>query len=551
MHPLEKEFSFSYAEEHIITPPDRITIIASPLKKIDVQLNQEEQQSNNSSIKPSKRRFIRSTFLYRWIKKQCTNADNRYAFQMAVAFIISTLFVVIDPISDVFPNTFWVGVSVVTVLDNTVGGFLSLSIQRLMGTLIGGVASIISMTITRAAFHPKWGWEAIVLLCFLLFLQVFFIAKLKTKPNMAYTGGIGLLTTIIVTLSGYSDLIHNRISFCAELGAWRTLNLMIGIVVAMIVSFFVFPLKASKIMRKNIGKAIEDAADLYEKATESYISCNNHQDTSSNRLSQKSPYTTSTAAPADTTPNITEQQMLENFEDNDNKVFDQKTLKGISTGAYKILTQLQTESNRLKNVSTEYAIQTIFHFFGGGKQRCQKDLRRAKRYNQAIDAMKHIVWPLTSFRLLLPLVTNQTRIEEVEITSENQTQYIQNQQLRYISPEILACFADSISVMRQLAVILKERNKPLSSFLDEWAFMDRMVTAGSHFIQRELRQLIKYTDDYDNIRLLSYYGFLVRCSVIWEGLRTILDKLSPLNGTLSRASSLGTLPNREPFHVTE
>jgi hypothetical protein len=82
------------------------------------------------------------------------------------------------------------GVSVVTVLDNTVGGFLSLSLQRLMGTLIGGVGSIVSMTITRAAFHPRWEWEAIVLLCFLLFLQVFFITKLKTKPNMAYTGGI-------------------------------------------------------------------------------------------------------------------------------------------------------------------------------------------------------------------------------------------------------------------------------------------------------------------------------------------------------------------------
>jgi hypothetical protein len=95
-------------EEHINTPPDRITIIESPLKKIDIQLNQEEQ-STSSSIRPEKRQFIKSTFIYRWIKKQCTDSDNRYAFQMAVAFIISTLFVVIDPISDVFPNTFWVG----------------------------------------------------------------------------------------------------------------------------------------------------------------------------------------------------------------------------------------------------------------------------------------------------------------------------------------------------------------------------------------------------------------------------------------------------------
>lgn len=78
----------------------------------------------------------------------------------------------------------------VTVLDNTVGGFLNLSVQRLIGTLIGGASSIIIMTITRAIFHPRWEWDATVLLCFLMFIQVFFISKIKVKPNFAYAGSI-------------------------------------------------------------------------------------------------------------------------------------------------------------------------------------------------------------------------------------------------------------------------------------------------------------------------------------------------------------------------
>lgn len=82
------------------------------------------------------------------------------------------------------------GVSVVTVLDNTVGGFLNLSVQRLMGTLIGGAASIIVMTLTRACFHPNWDWPAAVVLCVLMFIQVFFIAKLKVIPKYAYAGSI-------------------------------------------------------------------------------------------------------------------------------------------------------------------------------------------------------------------------------------------------------------------------------------------------------------------------------------------------------------------------
>lgn len=81
------------------------------------------------------------------------------------------------------------GVSVVTVLDNTVGGFLALSIQRMMGTIIGGGLSIVVMTVTRAIF-PDWSWKADIMLCALMFCQVFTIAKIKLRPNMNYAGGI-------------------------------------------------------------------------------------------------------------------------------------------------------------------------------------------------------------------------------------------------------------------------------------------------------------------------------------------------------------------------
>lgn len=76
------------------------------------------------------------------------------------------------------------------MFDNTVGGLLSLSLQRLLGTLIGGMCSIVIMTATRAIFHPIWEWEASVLLCFLMFIQVFFISLIKISTNYAYVGNI-------------------------------------------------------------------------------------------------------------------------------------------------------------------------------------------------------------------------------------------------------------------------------------------------------------------------------------------------------------------------
>lgn len=78
----------------------------------------------------------------------------------------------------------------VTVLDNTMGGMLTLGMQRILGTLIGGGLSIIVMTIVRAIFQPYWDARAVVVLNILMFIQVFIIAKIKLIPNYAFAGGI-------------------------------------------------------------------------------------------------------------------------------------------------------------------------------------------------------------------------------------------------------------------------------------------------------------------------------------------------------------------------
>lgn len=46
----------------------------------------------------------------------------------------------------------------------------------------------------------------------------------------------GLSTTVIILLSGYPDLIKDRLLGSARLGFWRTFDLVIGIIIAMQVS---------------------------------------------------------------------------------------------------------------------------------------------------------------------------------------------------------------------------------------------------------------------------------------------------------------------------
>jgi hypothetical protein len=336
-------------------------------------------------------------------------------------------------------------------------------------------------------------------------------------------------------------------------------------------------------MRKNLGKALEDAADLYQKSSEYYLDFSGSttsavDESLASNIARQLPRDIATDVDLPSIGDILSrtfstrvpeigsdlQDQIRQQTEESNRFWTHDSITSISNKAFGVLAKLQTESTRLRNVSNEYYVQTVFHIFGGGRDRCKRDLRRAKRYNEAIEAMKRVVWPLVSFRLLLPLISlSQTthRLDEavgVNTMDDNAAQDSVTLKER-ITPtrETLDSFSDSLHVMLRLGQILKNHRKPLSEFSDDWMEIDRMVTAGNLHIQRELRQTVKagmYAHNLDGLKLLSYYGFLVRCSMIWDGLKTVVEKLSPLNGTLSRASSMGIstpLPNREFVNAPE
>lgn len=295
-------------------------------------------------------------------------------------------------------------------------------------------------------------------------------------------------------------------------------------------------------MRKNLGKALEDAADLYEKSSAYYLDFGGNTTNAINESLAFRPPESFLSRTFSTQPPGTEQQQIEEM----NQFWTHDAITSISNSAFGILAKLNTESSRLRNVSNESKIQIVFHIFGGGKERCKRDLRRAKRYNDSIEAMKRVVWPLVSFRLLMPLIS----------LSHPPAQYTLQERIKP-TKETLESFKDSLTVMIRLGSILKNSARPLSEFPDDWLDIDRMVTNGNLHIQRELRQTIRVGMEgqhLDGLKLLSYYGFLVRCSMIWDGLKTVVEKLSPLNGTLSRGSSMGVitpLPNREIVFASE
>lgn len=297
-------------------------------------------------------------------------------------------------------------------------------------------------------------------------------------------------------------------------------------------------------MRKNLGESLEEAADLFERVT---VYCLDLTKNDNHHLTEtlkpppplaKKDTTISIDMPFPPQPLPLPSQQI----NHDMEIWNHELFNDLCDKAFKVLTRLQTEATRLRSVSKEYYLQVPFHLLcGRGRERCRRVLRRTKQYSESIDAMKRIVWSLVSFRLLLPLLkldNNQAVHDRMVPTKAT----LQN-------------FEDSLWVMRRLGEMLKDTRRKLSEE-SEWSMIQCRVENGTIQIQRELLQTIemsKSSHSVDGLKLLSYYGFLVRCATIWQGLERVVQELGPQHRPLSTAPSSVSFPSSsgDTLHAQE
>lgn len=225
--------------------------------------------------------------------------------------------------------------------------------------------------------------------------------------------------------------------------------------------------------------------------------------------------------------------------------------------AFKVLASLQTEATRLRSVSKEYYLQVPIHLlFRGGREVCRRDLRRTRQYGNAIEAMKRIVWPLVSFRLLLPLIKldPQHSIVQENLAGKLEAAAIDHTLHQRTTPTrgTLENFENSLCIMRRIGNMLKDTKRNLADDND-WPLLWQQVHQGKCHVQYELSQAIyisRESNSIDGLKLLSYYGFLVRCSMIWQGLETIVKELGPWDVSSSGQGPYPPMPT-EMIHAQE
>jgi hypothetical protein len=106
MHPQQQTKS-EQTNSVKVPGQERITIVE------DITFSRDNLHQTMRDDKLSSRHpwldCIKNLRIFVWIQKQCISAENRYALQMSVAFTLASLFVIVGPVSDIFPNAFWVG----------------------------------------------------------------------------------------------------------------------------------------------------------------------------------------------------------------------------------------------------------------------------------------------------------------------------------------------------------------------------------------------------------------------------------------------------------
>ncbi len=126
------------------------------------------------------------------------------------------------------PYGYWALITAVTILGAIpfVGGVLSKAKQRIAGTMMGGALGLALFLIP-----PEYHWTHHVAFFALLIAAMYF-----TQEHYAYAALMAAVTIVIVAGGGPADF---------EAAGWRMLNVLWAGVVAVVVSVFVFPAKAT------------------------------------------------------------------------------------------------------------------------------------------------------------------------------------------------------------------------------------------------------------------------------------------------------------------
>lgn len=142
----------------------------------------------------------------------------------------------------------WVLISIIIVMaaQYRLGGAMLKGYARLFATALG--SSIAALIIFLFSDNP-----AIVYTLLFLFIAVFIYLATNSK-DYSYSYALGAVTMVIIVVSN-NPQIHSALD--------RLIEIVLGVIIALFVSRFIFPIHAKKILEKNIANTLEQLKKIY------------------------------------------------------------------------------------------------------------------------------------------------------------------------------------------------------------------------------------------------------------------------------------------------
>ena len=144
----------------------------------------------------------------------------------------------------------WIVITILVVMSSqpNLGGALEKAKMRLLGTIMGSIMAIIILFI-----FPHNSWLQVIFALILIFIGVY-IATASSK--FMYAGVLGCVTVSIILFSKEVTLI---IAF------FRTLEVILGVLIAIIINRFIFPIRASDRLYFSFSETLLLLKTLHER----------------------------------------------------------------------------------------------------------------------------------------------------------------------------------------------------------------------------------------------------------------------------------------------
>ncbi len=149
------------------------------------------------------------------------------------------------------PADQWVVISVIVVMcaQIYVGGIMQKSYLRLLGTLLG----CLTATLTIIFFNTSF----IAILCTIAIASFIFSFIATSREDLSQMGTLGAVTTIIILFGSPPSL---------GFAGMRFLEISVGILIAALVSQFIFPIHARTHLRRSQAVTLGQIRDYYQAA---------------------------------------------------------------------------------------------------------------------------------------------------------------------------------------------------------------------------------------------------------------------------------------------